>query len=274
MMKVIRLYLLFLIFSICDVDLLASSPEYLALADSVDNYIKKERWTDAEQSILKALRMEPGNFTNSLLLSNLGVVQTQQGRYEEALESFRLGLSIAPKSSVLYNNRARTYLHMGQYDDALEDLNKSLDIDSIQEWPLRMRGFILINKDPEGAKRDFHKLGNYFPKNPAAMSGLAAIAEKEGHFEEALKYYNEALILEEDPEIRFSRILLKINMDKYSEASADIKEAISRYPDYGEFYLLRGYLKKLNFRYDEANVDKKIALDKGADKQLVEQLLP
>ena len=57
----------------------ASSPRYLALVDSADNYIKRERWTDAEQTLLSALRLEPGNFTNSLLLSNLGVVRTNLG---------------------------------------------------------------------------------------------------------------------------------------------------------------------------------------------------
>lgn len=270
----IKLLILTVLTSLNVISVRASTPEYIALADSADNYIKEERWSDAEKTIRKALRLEPGNFTNSLLLSNLGVVQTQQGLYDDALESFRLGLSIAPKSSVLYNNRARTLLHLNRYDEALSDLNKSLNIDSIQEWPLQMRGFILLNKNLEAAKNDFITLGNRFPKNSSAMTGLAAVAEKEERFDDALKYYNEALILEENPDIRFSRILLKINIDKYSEASADISEAISRYPDTGEFYLLRGLLKKLNFRYDEANVDKKIALDKGADKQLVEQILP
>lgn len=252
----------------------ASSPRYIALADSADNYIKAENWEMAENTILTALRLEPGNFSNSLLLSNLGVIQTRQGRMEEALESYRLGLSIAPRSSVLYTNRARTYLHLRRYQDALADINETLTIDSIQEWPLQMRGFLLMSSDPEGAKKDFTMLSKYYPHNALAMTGLAAVAEKEGNYNDALKYYDESIKLEDNPDTRFSRILLKINMEKYSEAAEDISESISLFPLEGQLYLIRGYLHKLNYRNEEAAIDKKIALEKGADKQLVDQFLP
>ena len=48
----------------------ASSPRYIALADSADMLIKSEKWDEAEKTILTALRLEPGNFTNAMLLSN------------------------------------------------------------------------------------------------------------------------------------------------------------------------------------------------------------
>lgn len=252
----------------------ASSPEYIALADSADNLISRQRWDDAEKCIVSALRLEPGNFSNALLFSNLGVVQTHQGKMEDALESFRLGLSVSPRSSVIRTNRARTLLHMGRYDEALDDLNATLAIDSLQEWPLQMRGLLLINTDIKGAKRDLLNLARHYPKNATALTGLASIAEREGDGATALKYYDEAIRMEEDPDVRFSRILLKINMEQYSEASADIREAMARYPDTGDFYLLRGYLHKLNYRYDDAMADRKTALAKGADKNLVERLLP
>ncbi len=252
----------------------ASSPKYIALADSADNYIKAENWDMAEKTIVTALRLEPGNFSNSLLLSNLGVIQSRRGKYEDALESFRLALSIAPRSSVAFSNRARTYLQLGRYEEALSDINSTLDIDSIQEWPLQMRGFLLMNKDPEKAKVDFNRLSNLYPQNSLAKTGLAAIAESEGNNEEALKLYDEAIKINDDPDVRFSRILLKINMEKFIDASEDISESIAAFPNEGELYLLRGYLHKLNYRYEEATIDKKIALDKGADKQLVERFIP
>lgn len=267
-------YLLACFLSLVPTLISASSPEYIALADSADNYIKAENWIMAEQTILKALRLEPGNFTNSLLLSNLGVVQTQMGDLDKALESFRLGLSIAPNSSVIYANRARTYLHLSRYEDALDDLNSTLSIDSIQEWPLQTRGFLLIDKDPKKAAEDFTRLSIRFPKNPYGFTGLAAIAENQLRNEDALTLYDKALVVEDSPEIRFSRILLKINMQKFNEASEDISDSISRFPHNGELYLLRGYLNKLRFRNDDAAIDKKIALDKGVERQLVEKFLP
>lgn len=252
----------------------ASSPRYLALADSADNYIKRERWEKAEETILKALRLEPGNFSNSLLLSNLGIVQTNQGKLEEALESFRLGLSISPRSSVIRTNRARTLLQLGRYDEALTDLNETLSIDSIQEWPLQIRGRLLIASDTDKARRDFEMLQRHYPLNPSAKTGLAAIAEKEGKGEESLRLYSEALRLEDDPDTRFMRILLEINMNRYSDASGDISDAVKAFPENGDFHLLRGLLHRLQYRYEEAKIEKKIALDKGSDRQLVEEILP
>lgn len=255
--------------------LTASSPRYLALVDSADNYIKRERWTDAEQTLLSALRLEPGNFTNSLLLSNLGVVRTNLGKMDDALEAFRLGLSIAPRSSVIRTNRSRTLIALGRYDEAMTDLNETLEIDSTQTWPRQMRGLLrLAADDIDGAEKDFTVLSRIDPSNASAMSGLARVAERKGQTTEALKYYDEAIAIDDDPETRFSRILLKISLGKYSEASEDIRKGIDKWPQVPDFYLARGYLHRLNYRNREAEIDKKIALDKGADPQIVEQFLP
>lgn len=270
-----RILFLSIVFLSLSFEALASSPEYIALADSADNYIKKERWREAEQTILSALKMEPGNFSNSLLLSNLGVVRTNMGKYQQAVEDFTLGLSIAPRSSVLRTNRARTRLFMGDYDGALADLNGTIEIDSLQQWPLQMRGLLYLGRNKtDSAKNDFSRLAMLNPKSPNAYSGLARVAEIEGNSEEALKLYNKSIEIEDDPETRFSRILLKINMGKYSEANEEINESVKLYPQIPDFYIARGYLHRLNFRNDEALIDKKIALDKGADPQLVEQFIP
>lgn len=253
----------------------ASSPQYIALADSADNYIKRERWEDAERVIISALRLEPANFSNSLLFSNLGVVRTEMGKYDEALQAFSLGMSIAPGSSTLRNNRARTLLHIGRADEAFDDLNESLKIDSIQEWPLLMRGMILLSKGaPKDAKLDFNRVLKWNPSNASALAGMGRACEKEGNFTDAIKYYDESIEMEDDEETRSARILLKINLEKYSDASADIAASIAKYPENPYFYLWRGYLHRRNYRYPEAEADKKIALSKGADPQMVEELIP
>ncbi|MDE6577467.1 MAG: tetratricopeptide repeat protein [Muribaculaceae bacterium] len=259
-------------FSVCAYP---SSPDYIALADSADFYIKREKWAKAEETIIRALRLEPGNFSNSQLFSNLGIVQSNQGRHQEALESFRLGLSIAPRSTTLRNNRARTRMLLSDYVGALEDLNESLKTDSIQEWPLQMRGLIFLQNDNlEAAEKDFLFLIANFPKNEVAMTGLGRIAEKKNRNDDALRYYDEALLISDDAETRSLRILLKIKLEKYSEASADIRKSLEKYPREPIFYVLRGYLHRLNYRNEEADADKKIALEKGADPIIVEQFLP
>lgn len=270
-----RRILFFFTYIIFAFQFFASASEYLVLVEKSDSLIEKENWIEAEKTILEALRKEPANFSNSLLLSNLGIVRNNQGHYQDALEAFSLGLSLQPSSTVLHNNRALTYLYIGDYDSAADDLNFSLDVDSIQEWPLQMKGLLLMKKgDVETAKKNFLDLLAHYPSNYVAYSSLGTISEIEGDKAKAMEYFNKALELNDDVETRSSRILLKIRNGEYSEAKKEINECINKSPEEPMFYILRGYLHKLNFRNEEAAADKKIAIAKGADLEIVDYYLP
>ncbi|MCH5241378.1 MAG: tetratricopeptide repeat protein [Muribaculaceae bacterium] len=250
--------------------------KYLELADSADYFIALENWNRAEEVIIKALRLEPANFTNSLLLANLGLVQTQKGEYSKALESLSSGLSLAPSSTVLLNNRAHTYLLIDSLKSAKNDLDKSLAIDSIQEWTLQTRAFLYLNeKEFSNAVTLFEKIRREFPNNSSVYSGLAAIAESNGEIEKAEENYKEALAINpEDEEAREAYIFLLIDSDHFTEARSAIKDALIQNPENPMYYLLRGYLHKLNYRYDEAQADKKIAISKGIEPAYASQFIP
>ena len=252
------------------------SPRYLELADSADYFIARENWDKAESKILEALRLEPANFSNSLLLANLGLIQTQKGQFTKALQSLSLGLNIAPSSTVLLNNRAHTYLLMDSIASAVIDLDKSLGIDSLQEWTLQTRAYIYLqDSDIPNSSRLFNKIKKNFPKNSSVYSGLAAIDETEGNDEKALENYRIALSMKpEDEEAREAYIFLLIKTDRYTDARSQIREALEINPENPMFYLLRGYLHRLNFRLEEAQADKKIALSKGIDAQYANSFIP
>ena len=253
-----------------------SSPRYLELADSADYFIARENWDSAEKKIVEALRLEPANFSNSLLLANLGFIQTNKGEYNKALHSLSLGLNIAPSSTVLLNNRAHTYLLMDSISAAIMDIDKSLQIDSIQTWPLKTRGFLYLQqKDIRNAERIFNKMRKNFPEDSSVYSGMAAIAETEGNFEEAKRNYKEALRLNpKDDESREAFIMVLIKTDEYSEARTEIREALKMNEENPMFYLLRGYLHRLSFRFEEAQADKKIAVSKGIDPNYASSFIP
>lgn len=253
-----------------------ASLRYMELADSADYFISIEKWDIAEMKILEALRLEPANFTNSLLLSNLGTIRTAKGEYEKALESFELALSIAPSSAVIYNNRARTFLLLDKKTNAKNDIEKSLLIDRNQEWPLQTLGIILVGENqPDSARIVFEELSYRFPDNYISHSGLGAIAEFSGDNEEALKEYDKALnINPDDIDTLASKILLLINLERYQEARQIITKAILAFPEEAILYLLRGYLHRLNFRQEEAQADRKIAIEKGLEVEYVEKFIP
>lgn len=253
-----------------------SSPRYLELADSADFYIARDNWTRAEDKIIEALRLEPANFTNSMLLANLGLVQTNLGKYNKAINSLSLGLNLAPSSTVLLNNRAHVYLLVDSIDAAIRDLDRSIAIDSLQEWTLQTRAFLYLKNEkiPE-AKDIFNKLKKNFPDNSAVYSGFAAIAEYEGDFHAAKTNYNKAILLNpNDEETREAYIFLLIKSDEYTLARSQIREALNINPENPMYYLLRGYLHRLNYRMEEALADKKIAISKGIDSNYASSFIP
>ena len=271
--RIIWLFIMFLLGKhIC----FPASPRYLELADSADFFIAHENWVRAEEKIVEALRLEPANFTNSLLLANLGLVQTQKGEFDKAISSLSLGLNIAPSSTVLLNNRAHAFLLVDSIGPAISDLDKSLQIDSIQEWPLQIRAFLYLQDSqmPEAVAL-FSKIKKEFPDNSAAYAGFAAIAEKNGDLPAALENYRTALALNpDDEETRQAFIFLLIDSEDYSLARKELRDAIEKYPENPMFYLLRGYLHRLNFRMDEALADKKLAIAKGISPSYASSFIP
>ena len=63
------------------------SKEYFDLMGRADKAIKDGKWADAETELRKALRLDPANPSNILLLSNLGMVQFYDGRTDDAIST-------------------------------------------------------------------------------------------------------------------------------------------------------------------------------------------
>lgn len=246
---------------------------YVERADSADAYIKMERWADAERNLIAALRQEPGNPGNALLLSNLGFVQTKLGLLDKAIESYNVSLAIAPRSAVVLSNRALALIAAGRTADAMADLDASLAIDSTRSMPLHWRGLLRLGaRDYAGAEHDFKALRAVDPADPVALDGLAQCMAQKGNFGEAIALTGEALKIEKSVERYQSKALLEIENGKLPEAAETLREAIKEYPREGDLYLLRAKLHELNYRPGDAAVDKKTAIENGADTQLLQLL--
>lgn len=67
-------------------------------------------WNFRKKLFEEALKLEPANMRNSMLFSNLGTVQHRLGKIDKAIESYTLGLNLAPYSVTILLNRAALYL--------------------------------------------------------------------------------------------------------------------------------------------------------------------
>lgn len=248
---------------------------YIQYVDSADNYIKRENWRDAERMTIAALKTKPANKLNYLLWSNLGDIRTRMEDYDGALQAFEIALASAPKKELILNNRAYTYLQMGAAEKAYDDINESLKLDSVQEWPLNMRGVLNLGKARyTDSEKDFKSLRQHFPANASAYSGLGKLEAIKGNADSAISLFEKSIELEQSDDTWFYLILVNIESGNLPKAKEHLLIALKRYPRCGNLYLLRGLIHKKNFENNEADIDKKIALDYGADPHLVEQYLP
>lgn len=269
-MKKALLFLIFLISSsICQ------ARTYIECAEVADSLIAGGELHKAEEVLLEALRAEPANPLNPMLLSNLGIIRLRIGNNKSALEALDAAIAMTPNSTVAINNRAKVKIGMNNYQGALDDLDKVINIDDKHIDARLTRGNIyLMMKNPEAAKADFKKVLDYDADNIEAMSGIAHTLETQSDFEGAMQYYNRALLENENCELYADRALLKIRMGDLRGADEDVRDGLTKCGADGNIILIRGYLSRLRFRNKEAGDDLQLARKYGADPELIKELFP
>lgn len=255
----------------------ASAQRYIELVDSASLAFRKERWGQAERCLKEALRLEPANPGNTLLFSNLGVAQMEQGRPEEAVGSFTLALVRAPKSTTILRHRTRALLALGRTDEALEDLNAILQTDSVSEWALQTRGLLRLSGvgEPGQGHRDFRLLKEHWPQNPWGWFGLGCLAQGED-LAQATRWLRKAHELSHDPEISFRLAMALLELSAQPDGSEALKEAggllresLKENPGNPSLYVAMAIYHRRNYQNEEAQACLKLAEKHGASRQLL-----
>lgn len=247
---------------------------YVALADSADYYIDRKMWPQAENVIIKALKHEPANKSNYLLWSNLGLVREQRENYEGAVEAYTIGLSSAPKSTVLLTNRARAYMAQGINDSALADLDKALEVDSLLQWPLKMRGIILTSKGRiEDALKDLLKFEELNDKDADVKEVIGDIYSLKPEPDKAVEFYRSAYKISPSAELVTKMALVEYSLGNIEVVADDISNGIKDFPQAPELYLMRALLNKSRYQTDAYESDLKTAKNLGINQNLYNSLI-
>lgn len=277
----IHLIILFLICAFCN----GKAQTYFEYVDSADNLIKQEKWAQAENVVISALKSMPANKLNYLLWSNLGEIRIRQENTEGALEAFTIGLASSPNNTSLLIKRASAYLSINRVREGMEDIDNCLRIDSTLLWPLKMKGLLLLdncetndNFSKEKLSEKLHEAETYFMKlkkldsnSYEAYLGLGKIEAMRGNSVLAERYFRKSIELKPDNLTYFYLILLNIENNNPVQAKSDLSIALKRYPKDGNLFLLRAAINKITFQNEAALADKKIAINYGADPHLVDR---
>lgn len=249
----------------------AGSERYLQLVDSANILFKEGRLLAAEKVTREALKTEPANPGNLFLFSNLGMILTELGRYDEAVRMLDICVDRGPANLTFRKNRATALLFFGRDSLAIEDIGVLLERDSINEWGLQTRGVLNLKKKRfDRALPDIERLISYYPGNAWGHAGKAQIEASRGEYLKAADLYGEAYSREKQPEFIFNRILMLTEGGKTMEALKEVNEAIKENPEEGKLYLLRGFLNQETYQREAAEADFRTAIGKGADSSLLQ----
>ena len=230
----------------------------------------------AEEALKAAMHAEPANKNNFALLSNLGTIQRQQGKTDEALVSYTAALSLQPKNKLILSNRAELYVEMGETEKALSDYQALLLLDPLDLDAYYRRGMLYIEaKDYMLADEDFEKIMSIDKESEQGRIGFALLDKARGNYEdsEAILSY---LIEKSSTPLQYyeERAELYSLMKKNARAMADLNKIFAETNDVpAHLYVLRGKIKLAQFEKESAAIDFKKALELGYDKAVIDELI-
>ncbi|MDE7407252.1 MAG: hypothetical protein K2M76_02425 [Muribaculaceae bacterium] len=250
------------------------SDQYFSLMGQADKAIADSNYVKADSLLTEALRLEPANPSNYLIISNLGMVRHYAGRDSMAIASLNMAHDMAPKSVTVLTNRARVLTDIGRLDEALRDYDTALALDSTLIEPRFYRALINLSLGHTStAEIDVRKLEHEHPSDRFTHLAGAALYSRTARPAEAIACYTRLIHLDDQPEYRAMRAELYLRDGQLQEASDDIAMAMQAVPDDPALYLMRALLNKARFRPDDAQADGRRAIELGADPQVVKALL-
>ena len=148
-----------------------------------------------------------------------GIYDIQNGNFQQAIDNINKSLELKNDWSIPYFYRAAAYQALEEYDEAMLDYTKALQLDSKMTDAYYNRARIILtrkdidNPNIENAVKDLEQALKLDDKFIDAFYAMAAAHKKLGNYHKALEYLEKLLELE--PEAVHARALKKLILQKY-----------------------------------------------------------
>lgn len=148
-----------------------------------------------------------------------GIYNFQQGNFELAIENINKSLELKNDWAIPYFYRGAAYDAMEEYDEAMLDYTKSIQLDNRMTDAYYNRAKIILsrkdikNPDIKKAINDLEKALELDNKFVDAMFAMAAAQKKLENYHKALEYLEKLLKIE--PDAVHAKALKKLILQKY-----------------------------------------------------------
>ena len=264
------------IVAICALDnSISLAQTYDELIERSFDYIDADSLPEAEDALREALRIEPGNPGNGMLLLNLGTIQRRQGKLKEAEESYTIGLAFLPKNLTLLNNRAQLFAEMEKYPEAINDYTDVIYQEPENENAYYERALCkLMNQDTLGARLDLEQIDRFNPNSAKSRLGMAYVYKAQQMWREASELYD--VLIERNPRnasLLRERAEVFYYSNRMGAALDDVNKSIDFDPRDPYSYVLRAQIRYAKGDKEFARRDLNQALELGLNKDEVRDLI-
>lgn len=229
--------------------------------------IEKKDLISAEAALTAALRAEPANPANPMLLTNLGTIQRQLKQYDKALISYNSVLAKYPDNISLLQSRASLYCDMEEWNNALIDYNHIIEIEPNNTSALQSRALIFVHqKKYNEALSDYEKVTSIIPQSINGWMGIALVHKRKEEWSQAEEIYTTLIYKHRGtPEIYANRAECYLHLKKLARTQQDIERAIQLGYNEPYIYVLRALLRLKQYDSGAALMDFEKAKEMGFD---------
>ena len=161
-----------------------------------------------------------------------GNVHLYRSDYDLALVDYDKAIELDPEYATAYNNRGIAYRHLGEYEKALADYGKAIELDPEYAYAYNNRGNTYGDLgEHEKALADYSKAIELDPEFARAYNNRGNTYEDLGEYEQAIADYSKAIELDPGGAAAYNnRGNAYRHLGEYEKAIADYGKAIELDP--------------------------------------------
>lgn len=200
-------------------------------------------------------------FLISTILSSKTIKQI--GIWQNSITLWSYEIKLFPDVSLAYYSRGLAYYKLNNYQKALEDLNKTIEIDPQYMNVYYDRGVVYQDVgNYREAMNNYSKAIEINPQFDKAYNNRGNVSLQLGDYPHAIEDFNQAIKLNADiPDYYYNRGVALHNLGNYEQALKDYSRTVKLDPRYTKAYSNRANVFKRLGNHPQAIIDYSIAIE-------------